>query len=281
VPSTRRTSPTRRCSCWPRSSADPTCWTPSNATSPTTLDLIRPDGTVETVHSRRQDQKRSFPLCALPAALPAARDPHRPGRLRPRGPPGGRRRHRRPRPARPDPPHPGPVPRPAGPGPEKLPRDRYLDHRTPRLTRLGHRAHRGVRRLGRARAPAHPLGPRLQPHLPAPVRRCRRPRRGPPLAGFFDLGPFRAADMEQLADNRYRLTQTLTPPTTSRSRRTGGADDGAYAWWTRDASPRRWPSPTALRTRSPTRPGSRSTCAMTEPTCGSTSAAHRCPGPSN
>ncbi|MEU9387759.1 hypothetical protein AB0D38_45580, partial [Streptomyces sp. NPDC048279] len=46
--------------------------------------------------------------------------------------------------------------------------------------------------------------------------------------GFFDLGPFRAAHMRQLADNRYRLTETLTAAYYQPLPPDGRRHDGAY-----------------------------------------------------
>ncbi|WP_089103519.1 hypothetical protein [Streptomyces hyaluromycini] len=194
----------------------------------TTLDLIRPDGTVETVHSRRQDQKLSFPLwpylphyrllairtgrgdfarAARLAATDGIDDPDLLAqtlltpdlcRVLP------------------------------APDAEKLPRDRYLP--TARLAaRASATAHTVV--YGGSDVPEHrrirsglacnPTFLRL--FAGAAVLDAVRLSRG-----FFDLGPFRAADMEQLADNGYRLTGTLTTayyqPLPEDRRR----DDGAY-----------------------------------------------------
>ncbi len=46
--------------------------------------------------------------------------------------------------------------------------------------------------------------------------------------GFFDLGPFRAADMERPADNRYRLTETLTAAYYQPLPKDERRDDGVY-----------------------------------------------------
>jgi hypothetical protein len=193
-----------------------------------TLDLIRPDGTVETVHSRRQDQHQPFPLAPYLAhyrllAIRTGRgDFSRAARLAAAG-------------GIDDPDllaetllTPDLCRELPAPDTETLPRDRYLT--TSRLA-----AH--------ASATAHTVA-----YGGSDVPRHRRIRSG--LAcnptflrlfagdavldavrlsrGFFDLGPFRAADMRQLADNRYLLTDTLTaayyqplPP----DRR---QDDGAY-----------------------------------------------------
>ncbi|GCB43447.1 hypothetical protein [Streptomyces sp. NL15-2K] len=194
----------------------------------TTLDLIRPDGTVETVHSRRQDQNHPFPLAPyLPHyRLLAIRT--------------GRGDFAR-------------VARQAAAGgiddpdllaetlltpdlclalpaltAETLPRDRYLT--TARLAaRASATAHTVV--YGGSDVPEHRRirsGLACNPTFlrlfagDAVLDAVRLTR------GFFDLGPFRAAGMQQLADNRYRLTETLTaayyqplPP----DRR---QDDGAY-----------------------------------------------------
>ncbi|NUP17743.1 MAG: hypothetical protein HOZ81_16950 [Streptomyces sp.] len=176
----------------------------------TTLDLIRPDGTVETVHSRRQDQYHPFPLApylphyrllairtgradfaraALLAAAGGIDDPDllaqtllTPELCRA-------------------------LPAPA---PEPLPRDRYLT--TARLAaRASATAHSVL--YGGSDVPEHRRirsGLACNPTFlrlfagDAVLDAVRLSR------GFFDLGPFRAADMQQLADNRYRLTETLT-----------------------------------------------------------------------
>ena len=46
--------------------------------------------------------------------------------------------------------------------------------------------------------------------------------------GFFDLGPFRAAGMQRLADNRYRLTETLTAAYYQPLPKDRRRDDGVY-----------------------------------------------------
>jgi hypothetical protein len=194
-----------------------------------TLDLIRPDGTVETVHSRRQDQNHTFSLAPyLPhyrllairtgrgdfsraARLAAACGIDDPGLLAETVLTPDICRE---------------LPAPA---PETLPRDRYVT--TARLaSRASATAHTVV--YGGSDVPEH--------------RRIRSGLAGNPTflrlfagdaildavrlsRGFFDLGPFRATDMRRLADGRYRLTETLTaayyqplPPAERRS-------DGAYA----------------------------------------------------
>ncbi|WP_405651009.1 hypothetical protein [Streptomyces sp. NBC_00019] len=194
----------------------------------TTLDLIRPDGTVETVHSRRQDQKLSFSLwpylphyrllairtgrgdfarAARLAAVDGIDDPDllaqtllTPDLCR------------------------------ALPAPdaEKLPRDRYLP--TARLAAHASATthtvvyggsdvpeHRSIR-SGLACNPTF-----LRLFAGAAVLDAVRLSRG-----FFDLGPFRAADMEQLADNRYRLTGTLTTAYYQPLPKDRRRDDGAY-----------------------------------------------------
>ncbi|MER6352457.1 hypothetical protein ABT186_11575 [Streptomyces sp. NPDC001634] len=194
----------------------------------TTLDLIRPDGTVETVHSRRQDQKLSFPLWpylphyrllavrtgrgdfARAARLAAADGIDDPDLLAQtlltpdlcRALPA--------------------------PDAEKLPRDRYLP--TARLAaRASATAHTVV--YGGSDVPEHrrirsglacnPTFLRL--FAGAAVLDAVRLSRG-----FFDLGPFRAADVEQLADNRYRLTGTLTTAYYQPLPKDRRRDDGAY-----------------------------------------------------
>ncbi|MEH0416466.1 hypothetical protein [Streptomyces sp. B21-083] len=193
-----------------------------------TLDLIRPDGTVETVHSRRQDQKLSFPLWpylphyrllairtgrgdfARAARLAAADGIDDPDLLAQtlltpdlcRALPA--------------------------PDAEKLPRDRYLP--TARLAaHASATAHTVV--YGGSDVPEHrrirsglacnPTFVRL--FAGAAVLDAVRLSRG-----FFDLGPFRAADMEQLADNRYRLTGTLTTAYYQPLPKDRRRDDGAY-----------------------------------------------------
>ena len=175
-----------------------------------TLDLIRPDGTVETVHSRRQDQNHPFPLAPylphyrLLAIRTGRGDFSRAARLAAAGgiddPDLLAQTLLTPDLCR------------ALPAPtvESLPRDRCLT--TARLAaRASADAHTVV--YGGSDVPEHrrirsglacnPTFLRLfagEAVLDA-VRLSR---------GFFDLGPFRAADMQQLAENRYLLTETLT-----------------------------------------------------------------------
>ncbi|MBK3573108.1 hypothetical protein JHN63_04590 [Streptomyces sp. MBT65] len=175
-----------------------------------TLDLIRPDGTVETVHSRRQDQKGRFPLAPyLPhfrlLAIRTGRGDF------------SRAAHRAAADGIDDPDllaaallTPDLCRELPTPEPQLLPRDRYFT--TARLaSRVSTTTHSVL--YGGSDVPEHrrirsglacnPTFLRLfagEAVLDA-VRLSR---------GFFDLGPFRAADMEQLADNRYRLTETLT-----------------------------------------------------------------------
>jgi len=180
----------------------------------TTLDLIRPDGTVETVQSRRQDQNGRFPLApylysyrllairadrgdfsraARLAAAPGIDDPGllaqallEPDLLRP-------------------------LPEESL---QTLPRERYLT-----ATRLASQASAGT-----------PAGVHTVVYGGSDVPAVRRIRSG--LAnnptffrlfagdavldavrlsrGFFDLGPFRAQQMSRLAGGRYRLTETLS-----------------------------------------------------------------------
>ncbi|MFF5370019.1 hypothetical protein [Streptomyces sp. NPDC013187] len=194
----------------------------------TTLDLIRPDGTVETVHSRRQDQKHPFPLAPyLPhyrllairtgrgdfsraATLAAAGGIDDPDLLAESLLTPDLCRV---------------LPAPAA---ETLPRDRYLT--TARLAaRASATAHTVV--YGGSDVPEHRRirsGLACNPTFlrlfagDAVLEAVRLSR------GFFDLGPFRAADMQQSAGHRYRLTETLTAayyrPLPSDRRR----DDGAY-----------------------------------------------------
>ncbi|MFJ3506812.1 hypothetical protein [Streptomyces luteogriseus] len=194
----------------------------------TTLDLIRPDGTVETVLSRRQDQNHPFPLApylphyrllairtgrgdfsraALLAAAGGIDDPDllaetllTPDLCRV-------------------------LPAPAA---EPLPRARYLT--TARLAaRASATAHTVV--YGGSDVPEHRRirsGLACNPTFlrlfagDAVLDAVRLSR------GFFDLGPFRAAAVRQPADHRYRLTETLTAayyqPLSPHRRR----DDGTY-----------------------------------------------------
>ncbi|KQX67481.1 hypothetical protein [Streptomyces sp. Root1310] len=194
----------------------------------TTLDLIRPDGTVETVHSRRQDQNHRFPLAPyLPhyrllairtgrgdfarAALLAAADGIDDSDLLAQTllTPDLCRA----------------LPAPAV---EPLPRHRHLT--TARLAaRASATAHTVV--YGGSDVPGHRRirsGLACNPTFlrlfagDAVLDAVRLSR------GFFDLGPFRAAGMQQRAEHRYRLTETLTAayyqPLPPERRR----DDGAY-----------------------------------------------------
>ncbi|OQR63825.1 hypothetical protein B6E66_12210 [Streptomyces maremycinicus] len=194
----------------------------------TTLDLIRPDRTVETVHSRRQDQNHPFPLAPyLPhyrllairtsrgdfarAALLAAADGIEDCDLLAQTL------------LTPDLCRVLPAPEP-----ETLPRERYLT--TARLARhASATAHTVV--YGGSDVPGHRRvrsGLACNPTFlrlfagDAVLDAVRLSR------GFFDLGPFRAAEMRRLAAHRYRLTETVTAayyqPLPKERRR----DDGAY-----------------------------------------------------
>ncbi|KUO09108.1 hypothetical protein [Streptomyces sp. DSM 15324] len=193
-----------------------------------TLDLIRPDGTVETVHSRRQDQHHPYPLAPYLAhyrllAIRTGRgDFSRAARLAAAGGIDD----------------PGllaetlltpdlcrVLPAPTA---ETLPRTRYLA--TARLAaHASAAAHTVV--YGGSDVPAHRRirsGLACNPTFlrlfagDAVLDAVRLSR------GFFDLGPFRAADMQASADDRYLLTETLTAayyqPLPPERRR----DDGAY-----------------------------------------------------
>lgn len=193
-----------------------------------TLDLIRPDGTVETVHSRRQDQHHPYPLAPYLAhyrllAIRTGRgDFSRAARLAAAGGIDD----------------PGllaetlltpdlcrVLPAPTA---ETLPRTRYLT--TARLAaHASATAHTVV--YGGSDVPAHRRirsGLACNPTFlrlfagDAVLDAVRLSR------GFFDLGPFRAADMQASADHRYLLTETLTAayyqPLPPERRR----DDGAY-----------------------------------------------------
>jgi hypothetical protein len=194
----------------------------------TTLDLIRPDGTVETVHSRRQDQRLSFslwpylPHYRLLAIRTGRGDFARAARLAAadgiddsdllaqtlltpdlcRALPA--------------------------PDAEKLPRDRYLP--TARLAvHASATAHTVV--YGGSDVPEHR---RIRSGLACNPTFLRMFAGAAVLDAvrlsrvFFDLGPFRAADMERLADNRYRLTQTLTTAYYQPLPKDHRRDDGAY-----------------------------------------------------
>ncbi|MFD4552737.1 hypothetical protein ACFWP5_00180 [Streptomyces sp. NPDC058469] len=193
-----------------------------------TLDLIRPDGTVETVHSRRQDQNHPFPRAPylphyrLLAIRTGRGDFSRAARWAAAGgiddpdllaetilTPDLCRT----------------LPTPA---PDPFPRDRYFT--TARLaSRASATAHSVL--YGGSDVPEHrrvrsglacnPTFLRL--FAGAAVLDAVRLSRA-----FFDLGPFRAADMEQLADNRYRLTQTLTAAYYQPLPKDRRRDDGAY-----------------------------------------------------
>jgi hypothetical protein len=194
----------------------------------TTLDLIRPDGTVETVHSRRQDQKLSFPLWpylphyrllairtgrgdfARVARLAAADGIDDPDLLAETL-------------LTPDLCRALPTP-----DAEKLPRDRYLP--TARLAaHASATAHTVV--YGGSDVPEHR---RIRSGLACNPTFLRMFAGAAVLDAvrlsrvFFDLGPFRAADMEQVADDRYRLTQTLTTAYYQPLPKDRRRDDGAY-----------------------------------------------------
>ncbi|MER8225058.1 hypothetical protein ABTZ58_31695 [Streptomyces sp. NPDC094143] len=176
----------------------------------TTLDLIRPDGTVETVHSRRQDQNHPFPLAPyLPHYRLLA---IRTGR-------GDFSRAARQAAA-------GGIDDPGllaetlltpdlcrvlpAPDPQALPHGRYLT--TARLaTRASATAHTVV--YGGSDVPEHRRirsGLACNPTFlrlfagDAVLDAVRLAR------GFFDLGPFRAAGVQRLGDSRYRLTETVS-----------------------------------------------------------------------
>ncbi|MGC4972743.1 hypothetical protein ACLQ2D_07535 [Streptomyces sp. DT199] len=203
----------------------------------TTLDLIRPDGTVETVLSRRQDQNHPFPLAPylphyrLLAIRTGRGDFSRAARLAAAGgiddPDLLAETLLTPDLCR-------VLPEPAA---EPLPRDRYIT---------------SARLAARASATAHTVvygGSDVPEH-----RRIRSGLACNPTflrlfagdavldavrlsRGFFDLGPFRAADVQQHADNRYRLTETLTaayyqPLSPDRRRNDGAyrmADEGRFS----------------------------------------------------
>jgi hypothetical protein len=194
----------------------------------TTLDLIRPDGTVETVHSRRQDQNHPFPLAPyLPHYRLLA---IRTGR-------GDFSRAARQAAA-------GGIDDPGllaetlltpdlcrvlpAPDPQALPRGRYLT--TARLaTRASATAHTVV--YGGSDVPEHRRirsGLACNPTFlrlfagDAVLDAVRLAR------GFFDLGPFRAAGVRRLGDSRYRLTETVSAAYYQPLAPGRRHDDGAY-----------------------------------------------------
>ncbi|MEU0900487.1 hypothetical protein [Streptomyces massasporeus] len=203
----------------------------------TTLDLIRPDGTVETVLSRRQDQNHPFPLAPylphyrLLAIRTGRGDFSRAARLAASGgiddPDLLAETLLTPDLCR-------VLPEPAA---EALSRDRYIS--TARLAaRASATAHTVV--YGGSDVPEHRRirsGLACNPTFlrlfagDAVLDAVRLSR------GFFDLGPFRAADVHQPADSRYRLTQTLTaayyqPLSPDRRRNDGAyrmADEGRFS----------------------------------------------------
>ncbi|MFI9832219.1 hypothetical protein ACIHIX_31565 [Streptomyces sp. NPDC051913] len=193
-----------------------------------TLDLIRPDGTVETVHSRRQDQRLSFALWPyLPhyrllairtgrgdfarAARLAAADGIEDSDLL-------AQTFLTPDLCRVLP----------APDAQELPRDRYLP--TARLAvHASATAHTVV--YGGSDVPEHR---RIRSGLACNPTFLRLFAGAAVLDAvrlsrvFFDLGPFRAADMERPADHRYRLTQTLTAAYYQPLPKDHRRDDGAY-----------------------------------------------------
>ncbi|MFI1562036.1 hypothetical protein ACH4ZX_03055 [Streptomyces sp. NPDC020490] len=194
----------------------------------TTLDLIRPDATVETVHSRRQDQNHPFPLAPylphyrLLAIRTGRGDFSRAARLAADGgidDPDLLAQTL----LTPDLCHVLPAP-----AVQTLPRHRYLT-----TARLAAQASPGVHTVvyGGSDVPGHR---RIRSGLACNPTFLRLFAGGAVLdavrlsRGFFGLGPFRAADMHRLTGTRYRLTETLTaayyqplPPGLRR-------DDGAY-----------------------------------------------------
>ncbi|MGQ4364187.1 hypothetical protein [Streptomyces sp. SAS_272] len=193
-----------------------------------TLDLIRPDGTVETVHSRRQDQHHPFPLAPylphyrLLAVRTGRGDFARAARLAAAGgiddPDLLAETLLTPDLCRALP----------APAPETLPRDRYVT--TARLaTRASATAHTVV--YGGSDVPEHR---RIRSGLACNPTFLRMFAGDAVLdavrlsRGFFDLGPFRAADTQRLADNRYLLTETLTAAYYQPLAKDRLRDDGSY-----------------------------------------------------
>ncbi|MFF7133277.1 hypothetical protein ACFZBZ_13085 [Streptomyces sp. NPDC008196] len=203
----------------------------------TTLDLIRPDGTVETVHSRRQDQNHPFPLAPylphyrLLAVRTGRGDFSRAARLAAAAGIDD-----------PDllaetlltPDLCCPLPTPAA---RTLPRERYLT-----TARLAARASATAQTVvyGGSDVPGHRRirsGLACNPTFlrlfagDAVLDAVRLSR------GYFDLGPFRAADTRRLGEGRYLLTETLTAayyqPLPPDRRRADGAyrlvDDGRFS----------------------------------------------------
>lgn len=203
----------------------------------TTLDLIRPDGTVETVHSRRQDQNHPFPLAPylphyrLLAVRTGRGDFSRAARLAAAAGIDD-----------PDllaetlltPDLCCPLPTPAA---RTLPRERYLT-----TARLAARASATAQTVvyGGSDVPEHRRirsGLACNPTFlrlfagDAVLDAVRLSR------GYFDLGPFRAADTRRLGEGRYLLTETLTAayyqPLPPDRRRADGAyrlvDDGRFS----------------------------------------------------
>lgn len=194
-----------------------------------TLDLIRPDGTVETVQSRRQDQNERYPLApylycyrllavrsgrgdfSRAARLAAASGIDDPGLLA----------------------HSALVPELLQPLPaetaQERPRERYLP--TARLaSRVSASTHTVV--YGGSDVPT--------------LRRIRSGLANNPTffrmfagdavldavrlsRGFFDMGPFRAGETSRLAESRYRLTETVSAayyqPLAPQARAAGGRYD--------------------------------------------------------
>ncbi|MFE1834646.1 hypothetical protein [Streptomyces sviceus] len=194
----------------------------------TTLDLIRPDGTVETVHSRRQDQKLSFPLrpylphYRLLAVRTGRGDFSRAARLAAAAGIDD-----------PDllaetlltPDLCCALPTPAA---RTLPRERYLT-----TARLAARASATAQTVvyGGSDVPEHRRirsGLACNPTFlrlfagDAVLDAVRLSR------GFFDLGPFRAADTRRLGEGRYLLTETLTAAYYQPLPQDRRRDDGAY-----------------------------------------------------
>lgn len=246
-----------------------------------TLDLIRPDGTVETVHSRRQDQHHPFPLAPylphyrLLAVRTGRGDFARAARLAAAGgiddPDLLAETLLTPDLCRALP----------APAPETLPRDRYVT--TARLAaRASATAHTVV--YGGSDVPEHR---RIRSGLACNPTFLRLFAGDAVLdAVRLSRGSSTSARSAPPTCNGSPTTVTSSPkpsrpPTTSRSRRTGGATTASTGWRTRAASRPPWPSRTGPGTRSRTRPGSRWTCGRTAPTCGSTSADRACPGRSN
>ena len=210
APTTRPMCPTLRCCCWPTSSAAPTCWTPSNATSPPPWTSSgrtarwRPStrgGRTSTTRSRWRPTCRTTGCSrSVPAGATSA------GRRGWRPPAASTTPTCSPRPS---------SPRTCAARCRNRPRRHFHATGTSTTARLAARASTTAHTVvyGGSDVPGHRRirsGLACNPTFlrlfagDAVLDTVRLSR------GFFDLGPFRAAGMQRLADSRYRLTETLT-----------------------------------------------------------------------